>query len=388
MTHVLNRKRGLILGATGLIGGGLVKYFNSHCASEIKVFSPNSKILNLSQHENITRYVHHLKPDFIVNAAIASINSSPGLCYTINYLGAITLAKLALELKIPYVFISSAAVLPPGSMLKEEQQRRLSADLSSYAKSKLMAEMTLHHMQQQQGLDYTSVRLAIVYGRHDHKTQGFQKMLHSIAGQTMPFFLTSKGIQHSYSNASKVPYFIHHALKNRAEFSGSSYNFVDHEAVELVHLIRTIKSRLQVKRPKNIFLPLGPARFGARCLNKLLKGLLQLGIDAKMPAELMFLDQFYESQTLDCSKLHNSSYVDPWPKQSIYSELPKLIDYYIARWEQHNLLRQSSGAALHLQTDIQQFQEEPLQLLTRIHSSTENSSFRTSDPTISPDSSL
>lgn len=388
MTQVLNRKRGIILGASGLIGGGLVQYFNTHCASEIKVFSPNSKILNLSQTESITRYIQHLKPDFIINAAIASIDSSPQLSYRINYLGAITLAKLALKLNIPYIFISSAAVLPAGTMLKEDQQRKLTPGLSSYAKSKLMAEMTLRNMQQQQGLDFTGVRLAIVYGRHDHKTQGFQKMLHSIAGQTMPFFLTRKGVQHSYTNGAKVPYFIHHSLEHREEFSGSFYNFVDQEAVELVELIKNIKSQLKATRPKNIFIPLGPARFGAGCLNLLLKSLLQLGVDAKMPAELMFLESFYESQTLDSSRLHSTSYSDPWPDQSIYTELPKLIKYYLSRWEQHNLLGQSSRRTLDLQSDIQQFQAEPLQLLMRLHKTTETDSPKEEQSSIPTDSSL
>ena len=58
----------------------------------------------------------------------------------------------------------------------------------------------------------------------------------------MPFMLTKKkGVLHSYSNASKVPYFIHHILKNRGEFSGQHYHFVDPEPVDLAKLILTIK---------------------------------------------------------------------------------------------------------------------------------------------------
>ncbi len=367
MIQALKRKRGIILGGSGLIGGGLVHYFNKYCSSRTKVFSPDSKILNLGHRDTIERYIYHLKPDFIINAAIASIDSSPQLCYSINYLGAVHLARIALELHIPYIFISSAATLPAGHTIQEDQQLQLKSGLSNYAKSKLMAELTLKHMQEQQGLDFTGIRLAIVYGIHDHKTQGFQRMLHSIASQTMPFFLTSRGVQHSYSNARKVPFLIRHALEHRDEFTGNIYNFVDPKPVELVHLIRFIKTRLGVKKPRNLFLPLGPARLGAKALNILLKCLSQLGIDAKMPAELMFLNQFYKTQTLDFAKLSTSSFVDPSPKETIYSELEGLIGYYITRWEQHNQLSGSHNPALNSLDDIQQFVSDPGTLLERIH---------------------
>lgn len=372
MIQALKRKRGIILGGSGLIGGGLVHHFNKYCSSSKKVFSPDSKILNLGHKDTIERYIYHLKPDFIINAAIATINSSPQLCYSINYQGAIHLARIALKLNIPYIFISSAATLPAGLNITEDQQIRLTSGLSSYAKSKLMAELTLKHMQEQQGLDFTGVRLGIVYGIHDHKTQGFQRMLHSIAGQTMPFFLTSKGVRHSYSNAKKVPFFIQHALDHRDEFSGNIYNFVDPEPVELVHLIQSIKTQLGVKKPRNIFLPLGPARLGSKALNILLKWLSQLGIDAKMPAELMFLNQFYKTQTLDFSKLSTSSFIDPSPKETIYSELEGLIDYYITRWVQHNQLSGGGNSSLNSLEDIQQFVSDPGSLLKRIHKTHKN----------------
>ena len=325
------KKRGIIVGGTGLIGGGMVHYFNKCCSNDIEILSPNSKAMSLASEEDIKRYTRRWKPDFIVNSAIAAIDADPQLSYTINYLGCINLAKVALTLNIPYIYISSAAVFPAGTHLSEDQQRTLDADLSNYAKSKLMSEKTLQHMHKYEGLDFTTIRLGIVYGKHDHKTQGFHRLLHSIADQVMPIFLTSRGVQHSYSNAKKVPRFIHHALNNRDEFSGEFYNFVDSEPVELVQLIQTIKNLLGVKKPRNIFLPLRVAQFGSGVLQRLLNGLLHIGIYTKMPAELMFLSQFYETQTLNNAKLRNSSFTDPWPEQTIYSKLPEIIEYYISR---------------------------------------------------------
>lgn len=367
MTQQAKKMRGIIVGGTGLIGGGLVHYFSKCCHDNFEILSPNSKKMSLASEEDIERYARHWKPNFIVNSAIAAIDSDPQLAYTINYVGSINLAKVALKLNIPYIFVSSAAVLPAGNHISEDQQLSLEAPLSNYAKSKLMCEMTLKHLHELQGLDFTAIRLAIVYGKHDHKTQGFHRLLYSIADQAMPLFLTAKGVHHSYSNAKKVPHFIHHALKNRTEFSGGFYNIVDSEPVELVHLIQTIKNFLGVKKPRNIFLPLRVANFGSSILKMLLRSLLHIGIDAKMPAELMFLNQFYETQTLDDTKLRNSSFVDPWPEQTIYSKLPEIIEYYISRWEHRNLISGFNDEFFVPGKDVQQFINNPQHLLQQIH---------------------
>lgn len=367
MTQQSKKSRGIIVGGSGLIGGALVHYFNKYCPDGIEILSPNSKKMSLAYEDDIEHYTNHWKPDFIINSAIAAINSDPQLAYTINYIGSMNLARVALKLKIPYIFISSAAVLPAGVNLSEDQQLSLTATLSNYAKSKLMSEMTLKHMHKQQGLDFTTIRLGIVYGKHDHKTQGFHRLLHSIADQAMPLFLTAKGVQHSYSNAKKVPHFIHHALNNRTEFSGQTYNCVDSKAVELVELIQTIKNYLGVKKPRNIFLPLQLANLGSNALKILLKSLLHVGIDAKMPAELMFLSQFYETQTLDAAKLQNSSFTDPWPEQTVYSKLPEMIEYYISRWEHRHLISGFNDEFFVPREDVQQFINSPEQLLKQIH---------------------
>ncbi len=359
--------RGIIVGGSGLIGGALVHHFNKCCGDNIEILSPNSKEMSLASAEDVERYARYWKPDFIVNSAIAAIDSDPQLAYTINYIGSINLAKVALKLNIPYIFVSSAAVFPAGKHLLEDQHLHLEAKLSSYAKSKLMSELTLRHMHEQQGLDFTAIRLAIVYGKHDHKIQGFHRLLFSVADQAMPIFLTAKGVQHSYSNAKKVPLFIHHALRNRSEFSGQFYNFADQEAVELVSLIQTIKNHLNVNKPKNIFLPLRVANFGANALKVLLKILLQIGIEAKMPAELMFLNQFYETQTLDVTKVQNSSFTDPWPEETIYSNLPEIIEYYLTRWKHRNILSGFDDDSFEPSGDIQQFNKKPQQLLKQIH---------------------
>jgi nucleoside-diphosphate-sugar epimerase len=334
---------GLIIGGSGLIGGYLLHYFKTK-TPEIDVRSPNSKKLSLRDLDDIISYFKRQKPDFVINCAITAIKSDALLSYEVNYQGSINLARAALALNIPYIHISSAATLPPGENLTEEDHLPLDSSLSNYAKSKLMTEMTLRHMHEKHGLQYTLIRMAIVYGAHDHKIQGINRLLFNVVDRAMPFMLTKKkGVLHSYSNASKVPYFIHHILKNKDEFSGKHYHFVDPEPVDLAQLILTIKAYMNLKTPREIYIPYRLAKAGNNFMNLVIKFFNRIGYKVHVPAEMIFLENFYMTQTLSCEKLKNSSFIDPNPEATIFTELPYLIKYYIARWEHLNMFSSFSS---------------------------------------------
>jgi nucleoside-diphosphate-sugar epimerase len=223
-----------------------------------------------------------------------------------------------------------------GENITEDDLLELGTKLSNYAKSKLMTENTLQYMHQTQGLDYTIIRLAIVYGKHDHKIQGFQRLLFSIADQSMPVILSKPGVQHSYSNTKKVPLFVNHILENRDEFSGQSYNFVDKEPVEMVELIKAIKTYLDVKTPREICVPYPLAKTGQAFLTWLIKRLRRFGVEIRLPAEIQFMKNFYETQTLSIEKLERSSYRDNAPEVTVFTELTSIIYYYLIRWKHLN----------------------------------------------------
>jgi nucleoside-diphosphate-sugar epimerase len=328
---------GILIGGAGLIGGYLMHYFKTKTPNHIEIRAPNSKKLSLREPQDIIGYVKKHKPDFIINCAIASLNSDAHLTYEVNYLGSIYLARAALARNIPYIHISSAVTLPSGEALTEEDHLPLSRHLSNYAKSKLMTEMTLQHMHKRYDLDYTMIRLGIVYGQHDHKIQGVHRLLFSIIDQAMPFMLTKKGIKHSYTNANLIPYFVHHLLNHREEFSGQLYHFVDSEPVELAKLILTIKSYMEINTPKEIYIPYHVAKLGKVWMEWMIRVLIRVGVKAQMPPELLFLENFYKTQTLSSDKLQKSSFVSSHPDSTIFTELPSLIDYYLSRWEHLNL---------------------------------------------------
>lgn len=332
------KKRGVVFGGSGLIGGVIVNYFKSKKPGLAEIFAPSSKKVSLRDCRDIREYLMNLRPDFIINTAIANIDADSQLTYQVNYQGAINIARAAASLKIPYIFFSSAAVLPPGTGLKESDSLPITAKLSNYAKSKLMAEQTLDYMAENCGLDYTIIRLAVVYGSHDHKIQGFHRLLFTIADESMPFMFTQKGIIHSYSSSKKLPYLIHHILNNRQEFTGNTYHFVDQDPIELSRMILTIRSYLAVSRPKELYIPYRIARAGKNGGKSIVRMLTSMGLKATLPPELMFLGAFYRTQTLSGERLSASSFVDPMPDETVFSRLPEMILYYLNRWSHQNLI--------------------------------------------------
>lgn len=358
---------GVLIGGSGLIGGTLAHYFKTKTPDTIELRAPSSKKLSIRDSVDIKDYLKRVKPDFVINTAIASIGADSQLALEVNYIGALNLARAAAALNIPYIHISSAATLPNGENLTEEEFLSIEPKLNNYAKSKLMAEETLKHMYQTVGLDYTCIRLAIVYGEHDHKTQGFHRLFFSIADESMPVMFTKRKIMHSYSNANKFPYFIHHILQNREEFSGETYHFVDKHPVELADLILTIRSYLELKSPREIYIPYPMATFGKKILEALLKGMSRIGIHGGLPPELMFLESFYKTQSLSNEKLEKSSFVDPMPTETIYTKLPELVVYYLSRWTHENMISTFNEEVLGPDTMSHDFELSPKDLLESVH---------------------
>jgi nucleoside-diphosphate-sugar epimerase len=332
------KKTCVLIGGSGLIGGTIVNFYKKRFPDSVDIRAPSSKKVSLREEADICDYLANINPDFVINAAMANLGANSQLAYEVNYLGPINLARAANALSIPYIHISSAATLPAGENLREEDTLTLSPHLSNYAKSKLMAELTLRRMAEKEGLDFSCIRLAIVYGAHDHKIQGFHRLFFSIADESMPVLFTKKNTLHSYTNARKLPFLIHHMLENRTEFAGATYNFVDKQPVDLATLILTIKSYLNLSLPKELYVPFWLANSGKKSMETLLKLLRRIGLKATLPPELMFLDSFYKPQTLSTKKLEGTSFIDPMPEETIFTRLPELVVYYLTRWSNENLI--------------------------------------------------
>ena len=361
------KKTGVLIGGSGLIGGTIVNYYKTQHPETVDIRAPSSKKLSIREEKDIRQYLTEVNPDFIINTSMANLGSSGQLAYEVNYLGPVNLARAAAVLQIPYIHLSSAATLPAGPNLREEDTLPLGPELNNYAKSKLMAEKTIQLMAETEGLDYSCVRLAIVYGAHDHKIQGFHRLLFSIADESMPVLFTKKNTLHSYSNARKLPYFIHHMLENRAEFSNKTFHFIDKNPVDLADLILTIKAYLQQSSPREIYIPYWLAKFGKKCVVSLFRLFRKFGLKATLPPELMFLNSFYRTQTLSSDKLQNSSFIDPLPEESIYTRLPDLVTYYLTRWSHQNLIATHKETPKMDKTVEDAFRNDPQSLVDSLH---------------------
>ena len=361
------KRLGVLIGGSGLIGGTLAHYFKTKTADEIEIRAPSSKKLSIRTAEDIKAYLRRVQPDFVINTAMAALDSDAQLAFEVNYLGTVNLARACCALNIPYIHMSSASTLPSGENLTENDHLPLSPSLNNYAKSKLMSERTLKYMGKNQGLDYTVVRLAIVYGEHDHKIQGFHRLFFTIADESMPFLFTKKGVQHSYTNANKLPYFVHHILDNREEFSGETYHFVDKAPISMDELVLTIRSYLELSRPREMYVPYPVIRSGKFFLEWLAKVLNWFGIAVRLPPELMFLESFYKSQTLNSDKLQDSSFTDPFPEETVISALPKLVIYYLTRWGHLNLITTFNEEFFGCHDLEDDFRLKPGELLKSIH---------------------
>jgi len=82
-----------------------------------------------------------------------------------------------------------------------------------------------------------------------------------------------------------------------------------------------------------------------------------------MPGELMFLENFYNGQTLSPARLLASSYREPDPDITVYSKLPDMIEYYLTRWEHLNLISSYNPEFFDPNRKAEEFLRDPEQLL-------------------------
>jgi hypothetical protein len=141
---------------------------------------------------------------------------------------------------------------------------------------------------------------------------------------------------------------------------------VDKEPVAFDDLALTIRAYLELKKPREIYIPYYCVRTGMFFLERLAGFLSWFGITARLPLEYMFLKDVYQSQTLSREKLEHSSFVDPAPEENIYTRLPSLVVYYLTRWGHLNLITRFKNEFF-ADTLEEDFLYHPEELLRSVH---------------------
>ena len=86
-------KKGVLVGGSGLIGGTIVNYYKKYPDLAVDIRAPSSKKLSIRVSEDICDYIRQVRPDFIINAAMANLGAdgklscevritSYNVCYT------------------------------------------------------------------------------------------------------------------------------------------------------------------------------------------------------------------------------------------------------------------------------------------------------------------
>ena len=152
----------LITGAHGQVGKEL-----THIATErgYEVLAAGSTELDITQAQNVERYINNFKPDIVINAAaytaVDKAEEEQNLAYAINKNGAQNIASACKSLNIPLLHISTDYVFD-GSNSEPYKEEDNVSPLGVYGKSKWQGEEAIR-------LNLTNhiiLRVAWVFGTH------------------------------------------------------------------------------------------------------------------------------------------------------------------------------------------------------------------------------
>jgi hypothetical protein len=135
----------------------------------------------------------------------------------------------------------------------------------------------------------------------------------------------------------------------------------------MVALIKAIKTYLDVKTPREIYVPYPLAKTGQAFLTWLIRRLRRLGVEVRLPAEMQFMKNFYETQTLSTEKLERSSYRDEDPEVTVFTELTSIIYYYLIRWKHLNRITTFKEELKGSSKPVSEFLESPETLLKTVN---------------------
>ncbi len=98
----------LLIGGSGQLGQELLSWRGNN---QFQIFSPSSKELNISNKENLEKFIHHIEPDIVLNFSAytnvdqAEINYDD--CLEVNYESVINLVEILNNSNLPLIHVST-----------------------------------------------------------------------------------------------------------------------------------------------------------------------------------------------------------------------------------------------------------------------------------------
>ena len=181
----------LITGSSGMVGKSLTKILKKN----YKLFIPNSNELDLTNINDIHKYLSRKKPTHIIHLAgfiggIGSNISNPVSFLQENILMGINLIKVACNLKIPnFLNIGSSCIYPPNQIKANNETKLLSGGIEAtnegYAIAKISCIKMCEYVSKSYSLNYFSLIPCNIYGPFDkfnidnsHVIGGLVKKIH------------------------------------------------------------------------------------------------------------------------------------------------------------------------------------------------------------------
>ena len=98
----------LLIGGSGQLGQELLSWRGNN---QFQIFSPSYKELNISNKENLEKFIHHIEPDIVLNFSAytnvdqAEINYDD--CLEVNYESVINLVEILNNSNLPLIHVST-----------------------------------------------------------------------------------------------------------------------------------------------------------------------------------------------------------------------------------------------------------------------------------------
>ena len=98
----------LLIGGSGQLGQELLSWKGNN---QFQIFSPSSKELNISNKENIEKFIHHIEPDIVLNfSAYTNVDQAEihyDECLEVNYESIINLVEILNKSDLPLIHVST-----------------------------------------------------------------------------------------------------------------------------------------------------------------------------------------------------------------------------------------------------------------------------------------
>ncbi len=215
----------LLIGGSGQLGQELLSWRGNN---QFQIFSPSSKELNISNKENLEKFIHHIEPDIVLNFSAytnvdqAEINYDD--CLEVNYESVINLVEILNNSDLPLIHVSTDYVFGKYGEGPYSFDDKLGA-INKYGITKLKGENEIKKSSNKAII----IRTASLYGEFGKNY--FKTFISLLSDKKELEVISNQKISVTWSkDLVKVIFELLNNIKNTKEWK-------NHKGVEILHLV-------------------------------------------------------------------------------------------------------------------------------------------------------